>query len=113
MDKLIFEGNKNLPSIMLDPQADRFEIKGKSIPENAFEVFEPVIQWLGSYMLNPREVTRFQFRLEYFNTSTSKYILDIARNLEKLYFESDKGVMISWYFEDGDSDVEVWTIKPS
>lgn len=106
MEAIILEKETYLPAVVLDAQNDHFEFTGKSIPENASEFFAPILAWIDAYVKSPNEETNVKFRLEYFNTSTSKYLLEIMRRLEKLYQNSDKSVIISWFVEDGDTDVE-------
>ncbi|SFC70368.1 protein of unknown function [Flexibacter flexilis DSM 6793] len=106
MEAIILEKETYLPAVVLDAQNERFEFMGKSIPENASEFFAPILVWIDNYIVIPNEETNVKFHLEYFNTSTSKYLLEIMRKLEKLYQNTDKAVMISWFVEDGDTDVE-------
>ena len=44
-------------------------------------------------------------RLEYFNTSSSKCILDVFKKLEKLK-NTGADVHVNWYFETDDEDME-------
>jgi hypothetical protein len=47
----------------------------------------------------------FEFKLEYFNTASSKLLLDILMKLEEMH-EEDKEVLVKWYFPDDDEDME-------
>jgi hypothetical protein len=43
-------------------------------------------------------------QLEYFNTSSSKCILDVFKKLEAIY-KSGNEVVINWFYEEDDEDM--------
>ena len=43
-------------------------------------------------------------QLEYFNTSSSKCILDVFKKLEAIY-KSGNEVLINWFYEEDDEDM--------
>jgi hypothetical protein len=49
-------------------------------------------------------VTEVDVKLEYFNTSSSKCILDLFKQLEKLNQQNTE-VKINWYYEEDDEDM--------
>jgi len=102
MEKYFKRGKENTPTIDFDPETGLFEISGKSIPEDSLGFYEPVMDWLKEYVANPREKTIFSFKLEYFNTSSSKLLLDIFYILEEI----KEGLVINWYCEESDEDME-------
>jgi hypothetical protein len=65
-----------------------------------------LIQWLETYIKEVRKAITFNFKLTYFNTSSSRSILNILRVLKK--YEDDSGqVTVNWYYpEDDDSIAE-------
>ena len=77
-------------------------IKGRSIPENSIEFYKPLIEWISNYSENPKENTLVNIQLEYFNTSSSKCILDVFKKLESI---SDSSVSVKWYYEEDDEDM--------
>ncbi len=80
------------------------EIKGRSIPENSVEFYKPLIDWLESYSALGGKSTTTNVQLEYFNTSSSKCLLDIFKKLEFLYRKGTT-VVINWYYEEDDEDM--------
>ena len=56
-------------------------------------------------MLNPLPKTEIKISLEYFNTSSSKCLLDILRKLEALKKSAKSTVTVSWYYEADDEDM--------
>ncbi|MBI4649557.1 MAG: DUF1987 domain-containing protein [Bacteroidia bacterium] len=104
MEHITIEGTPKTPSINFDAQAGKIEIKGRSIPENSIEFYRPLIEWLEAYTLNPQKISEVNVQLEYFNTSSSKCILDVFKKLEMI-FKSGHEVIINWYYEEDDEDM--------
>jgi hypothetical protein len=105
MENIIWEGTGRTPAIKLDAENGYVEIAGRSIPENSISFYKPVFDWLDEYANNPKPQTEVIFNLEYFNTSSSKCILDILRKLEQLP-ENGHLINIKWFYEEGDEDME-------
>ncbi len=104
MKSLIKEGSPKTPSVRFDAGEGIVEIKGRSIPENSTEFFKPLVDWLDKYTANPATVTNVNIHLEYFNTSSSKCILDIFKKLEAIH-KAKNQVIVNWYYEEDDEDM--------
>lgn len=104
METIVREGSTKTPYIRLDGEVGLIEIKGRSIPENSIEFYKPLIDWLERYSEAPLETTNVNVQLEYFNTSSSKCILDVLKKLELLY-KKGKKVQVNWYYEEDDEDM--------
>lgn len=98
-------GTHQRPTVVIDIEKGFFEISGSSIPENPMDVFSPIFDHLNRYMENPLPVTELHFRLDYFNTSTSKLMLDMIHKMESLPEEEGKEVKIKWYYREADDDM--------
>ncbi len=105
MDNLEISGTAKTPSILFNSDTGVLEIKGRSIPENAIDFFKPLVDWLDEYTKNTKKVTQANIQLEYFNTSSSKCILDIFKKLESINKQDDAEVLINWYYEEDDEDM--------
>jgi hypothetical protein len=105
MENLTLEGSAKTPTITFLATEGKLELKGRSIPENSVEFYKPLNEWVDSYGASPQAVTTVDVKLEYFNTSSSKCILDLFKKLEGI---NGKGtdVKINWYFEEDDEDME-------
>ena len=101
MEILNLEGTADTPKIILDKENRIFEISGRSLPEDSAEFYKPVIDWIARYAQQPNAATEFVFKLEYFNTSSSKLILDILSALEEI-----EGMKIRWCYPEDDEDME-------
>ena len=75
-----------------------------SIPENSIEFYKPIVESLDDYAKGPKEKTKVEIQLEYFNTSSSKCILDLFKKLEAIH-KGGNEVAINWYYEEDDEDM--------
>lgn len=104
MEALAIEGTAKTPNVKFDPVQGSIEIKGRSIPENSIEFYKPLVDWLEEYGKAPAALTKVNIQLEYFNTSSSKCILDVFKKLEAIY-KAKNEVVINWYYEEDDEDM--------
>ena len=104
MEPIIIEGTSKTPTVRFDLNEAVFEIKGRSIPENSVEFYKPLVDWLESYKESPLQKTVVNIRLEYFNTSSSKCILDVFKKLEVIH-KAKNEVEVNWYYEEDDEDM--------
>ncbi|MEQ8624087.1 MAG: DUF1987 domain-containing protein [Vicingaceae bacterium] len=104
MENLVIEGTPKTPTIKFQPQDGKLLIQGRSIPENSIEFYKPLVDSLEAYAGTPKETTSVDIVLEYFNTSSSKCILDVFKKLEKINAEKS-GVIINWHYEEDDEDM--------
>ncbi len=104
MTSIRIEKTRKTPDITFNAESGKLQIEGKSIPENSIEFYKPLVAWLDEYGKNPVETTEVNIKLEYFNTSSSKCILDVFKKLEAIYKQNHK-VEINWYYEEDDEDM--------
>lgn len=104
MENLVLEGSAKTPAVNFDAENGKLELRGRSIPENSIEFYRPLNEWIDAYTNAPKSATAIDIKLEYFNTSSSKCILDLFKKLEKLTDNSQ--VQVNWYFEEDDEDME-------
>ncbi len=104
MEPIIIEGTQKTPTVEFNAEKGVMEIKGRSIPENSIEFYNPLIAWLDEYGKNPKEETIVNIQLEYFNTSSSKCILDVFKKLESIA-KAGHDIKVNWYYEEDDEDM--------
>ncbi len=104
MNVINLEGKQDTPKIILDVENNKFEISGKSFPADVGIFYKPIIDWLDEYSLEPLEKTVFVLRMDYFNTASSKVILDILYKLEDMANEGHD-ISVKWYYPDDDEDM--------
>lgn len=93
------------PMIHFDHAKGHIELRGRSIPENSLEFYKGLLDWLERYGNSPQAVTDVQVQLEYFNTSSSKCILDVFKALEGIHKKGKTKMTIHWYYEEDDEDM--------
>lgn len=104
MDALYIKRTFNTPEVELLPDEGTFKIEGRSIPEDPGEYFEVILQKLEDYFQNPKELTRVTIKLEYINSGSSKYMLEMLRAIKR-HHESGKLCEINWYYEEDDESI--------
>ncbi len=104
MEGITIEGTPKTPTINFDIATGHLEIKGRSIPENSIEFYKPLVELLDRYAAKPQANTNVKIQLEYFNTSSSKCILDIFKKLEAIH-KAGNVTIINWHYEQDDEDM--------
>jgi len=104
MEPILFEGTPKTPAVNFNADTGIIELKGRSIPENSIEFYKPLVDWLEEYKENAQPMTKVIIQLEYFNTSSSKCILDVFKKLEAVH-KAKNPVEIHWYYEEDDEDM--------
>ncbi len=105
MEALRIAQTDDSPEVVLDRDGNQFEISGKSLPEDVVDFYQPVLDWLQKYKEDPLPKTDFAFRLIYFNTASSKLILDILVILEEIADEGHE-VEVRWLSLESDEDMQ-------
>jgi hypothetical protein len=100
------ESTKFTPGVVLDPSTAVLELYGFSLPENALEFYQPIIEWLRDYKVellkssNPPEVNAL-FKLVYFNSSSLRLIVEVFQVLSEMHHGGIK-VNLSWHYDSED-----------
>jgi len=105
MEALIIEEARDTPGVILDPSNNKFEMSGKSLPEDVGSFYDPILEWIENYSSSPNEETLFEMKMSYFNTASSKMLLDILFALEEMA-EEGNNVKIHWHYKDNDEDMK-------
>jgi len=100
------EQTAKTPQIDFDPASGNFELKGKSIPENSAVFYKPIYDWLDEYIQNPASNTTLNIQLDYFNTSSSKCIVDLFKKLELIVKNGKGAAVINWKHDENDDDMQ-------
>ena len=105
MENLYLEATKYTPEIKLDTNGV-ISISGKSYPENTFEFYLPVMNWIKEYFTSyAANITKFNIEITYLNSSSSKLFFDLFDLLEEN--SSDHDIEVNWiYDEENESALE-------
>lgn len=104
MENLLIEGTEDTPSVIFDLEQGIYEISGRSLPEDVVEFYTPVMNWLDQLEEEPVADIEFSFKLEYFNTASSKLILDVLLKLDEI-FQDGTSMNVKWYYYEMDEDL--------
>jgi len=105
MDAIKIEGTSQTPKVIFDKENNKIELSGHSLPENVQIFYSPLLEWVDAYMESPNEKTEVVFKMDYYNTASSKMIFELLKKFDKL-FSQGKDVEIHWYFSEDDEDME-------
>ena len=81
MNNILIEPTDKTPLIDFNQVTGELILSGRSIPENAAKIYEPLLNWTFEYVNNAKTNTNLRLNFEYFNTSTSLWITKIINAL--------------------------------
>ena len=112
MKSFLHKATDLTPEIILSPAENRFIIAGKSAPEDVSGLYYPVIEWLQEFVAEIKRghnytdanPLRLKLALEYFNSSSAKFLFDIFGHLKEM---SNEGIPvdIEWHYDEEDTDL--------
>jgi hypothetical protein len=105
MEIINITATEDTPKVTLDHANRIFEISGRSLPEDVVVFYQPVMQWLEDFEKAPFDNMELSIKLEYFNTASSKLILDILLKLEEVN-QNGTPLKVKWYFLSSDIDMK-------
>ncbi len=107
MENLEIKGESGvyfIPEVKLNASTGICEISGESYLEDTDEFYNNIINWLENYIEEINRPITFNFKLTYFNTSSSRSILNVLRVLKK-YEENGGQVTVNWYYPEDDESI--------
>ena len=111
MKALVIDSTDYSLGIDFNPSSKSLKLWGESRPENAPAFFNPIIDWLKDYKSflkdNPSsEKIKVDFEIEYFNSTSAKFILDIFLALKNIATEIPSIELdINWLYLEIDEDI--------
>ncbi|MBP8823552.1 MAG: DUF1987 domain-containing protein [Flavobacteriales bacterium] len=106
MAQFLMPRTETTPEVSFDPDRGALQIAGCCIPENAEGFFRPLIARLEQYIGKPAGHTAVRIALSYFNSSSSKYLLDLLKLLNEVHLSGAGTVDVEWLYEQDDMDME-------
>ena len=105
MENLEIQATNSTPLIRFNADTGKLLMAGRSIPEDPGVFYDRVMSWLEKYFSDTNLETEMEFELEYANSGSSKYILELLKDL-KQYESSGKVIRVVWKFELDDESIE-------
>lgn len=90
------------PSVAFDERNFTLVIRGESYPENAFEFFKPIQQWVDERLKGPRFV--LELAVTYMNTSSVKCVMDLFDRLDAAH-RGGADVLVRWSYNATDERI--------
>ena len=103
MEKLFIKSTYTTPEVNFDPDKGIFEIEGRIITEDAEKFFIKILNWIDAYSSGKQKPMQVRFRLFYYNTSSSKGMIDVMKRFDNLYLKG-VDIKIIWEYEHEDED---------
>lgn len=100
---LFIKGTSKTPEIEFKPGV--INISGRSIPEDAVTFFRPVVKWIENYVANPEKETKVNFRIEYINSGSNRFVFNILKLLNDAHKDGN-AMVISWLYEEDDDTIK-------
>jgi hypothetical protein len=98
MSKLTISGTQSTPTIEGDWDAGILSMKGDSYPENSFDLFNQVIDWVERFLAENDRPLSVELSLLYLNTSSIRAVMDIFDLLEEAH-RAGKKVAVNWHYD--------------
>ena len=105
MESLKIEATEISPFIVLDKINETFEISGNALPNDPTAFYTPIADWLETYVKQANPLTVFNFKLNYFNSASAKYLLELLGILAQAK-ENGQRVSILWNYYVDDDDMK-------
>lgn len=107
MENFYIEGSDYIPEVDFNAETGELNISGESYHEYTLEFFGPIFDCLKRYTEEGGKKIELNFRMSYFNTSSSRCFLEIVNLLEDYKFNKSGQVFIRWNGSDYRDDDEL------
>lgn len=98
MNDLDIAQTPSTPSVHTDRSRGRVTMAGDSYPENPFEFFQPIIEWIEAFLDNDNRPLSFDLELVYLNTSSIRAMMDIFDRMEEAH-QNGRQVSVLWTYD--------------
>ncbi len=103
MNGLYIKGTSKTPEV--DFTSGVIQLSGRSIPEDAVSFYQPLIRWVSAYIENPEKFTKVNFRIEYINSGSNRFIYAIFKLLDDSFIRGND-IAVTWYYEEDDDTIK-------
>ena len=105
MEALKRDMTDDTPYINFDPNTGIFEMSGRSLPEDASKFYDPIHEWVKSYISQSNSETIVKMKLDYFNSASARKIVEILFIIEDVVEQGNEAKVI-WYYDKEDEVME-------
>lgn len=109
MESLRIAKGDTTPELIFDVDEMLFSMEGECRPENVLTYFEPIMKWLDQFIDNVKSGATgnslaFHFKLEYYNSSSAKFIFQIFKRF-KIIEANGVDITMYWFYDVLDEDL--------
>ena len=106
MNDLFIKATKYSPEISFKINDSKLIIKGESYPENSFKFYTPIFNLIKEYFpFSSNNKLFVEIYLTYFNTSSSKCLMNIFDILELYHKQDNKNIYLVWYYDEDNEEI--------
>ena len=98
MNDFSIPSSQSTPEVRSDWAAGQLFMAGNSYPENSFDMFQQVFDWIEGYLAEGGKPLSLELRLLYLNTSSVKAMMDVFDLLEAAHQDGAQ-VQVNWYYD--------------
>ena len=84
IQNLVIKGTYKTPQIDFNQQNGELVLTGRSIPENATQIYQPLLSWITKYIKSPNQTTNFHLKLKYYNSASTFWLIKIIKELTRI-----------------------------
>ena len=102
-NKTFIEETEDSPGILLDLDKQQIIVEGPSFPEDAVEIYRPIIKWLNE---NDKLIDNLECLFDYtiLSSASNKMVFEIFVRLEEMHARG-KDVLVKWFYSSYDEDM--------
>ena len=100
MQSLKIEATRSTPKIEFDAEKDVLRMEGESYPEDAAKFYQPVFEWLRTYLAEASGRITVELKVSYLNTSSSKCMITLLDMLEEANGQGER-ITVNWRYAAG------------
>jgi len=98
MSNLTIPGSQSTPAINGDWETGVLTMSGDSYPENSFDLFNQVIDWVERFLAQTQKPLTLELHLLYLNTSSVRAVMDVFDLLEEAH-QAGHEVAVNWHYD--------------
>lgn len=96
---LILAPTQSSPSVKAQWEEGLLVMTGESYPENTYEVYEPIIRWVESFLDTGDRPLKVELNLNYLNTSSIRAMIDIFDRFQSAA-DQGKSLSVCWFYDN-------------
>jgi len=105
MKAIYLQATDITPEVILDKENNIFKFKGRSLPEEVIDFYQPILKWLEEYISNPNNMTIIEMDFDYLNSASQKMLTNIFEILEQLKKNGNQ-IRIKWKYNIDDNELK-------